>query len=53
MENSNREKSDTQINYIIREITGEEERTSQLLCIYNGILIYTTLILVISFYREN
>ena len=39
VENPNREKlrSSMQVHYIIREITREEERTSQPLCIYNGI----------------
>ena len=51
MEYSNREKprSRTQIHYIIREITGEEERNSQPLCIYNGmhiILLYIALMTV-------
>ena len=39
VKNSDQEnpKSRMQIHYIIREITGEEERTSQPLCIYNDI----------------
>ena len=39
VKNLNQEKSQsrTQIHYILIGITGEEERTSQPLCIYNGI----------------
>ena len=38
---SEKSRSHTQIHYIIKEIKGEEERTSQLFWIYNGICILT------------